>query len=679
MMLRTSALLLLLLAACIAQSQNAEDLRFSTDAIDKTADPCADFYQFACGNWLLKHPVAPSRSYNAMFQEMRDLNTKRLAAILDTTAKQGENLGAPGARDPRTPDEQRIGDFYASCMDEKTIEAKGLQPLHEEFARIDAMKNASDLFVELARLQLAGSDAVFAVYSDQKLRDASQVILNLDQSGLNMPEVAYYVSNEKEMVTARAAYQAHLRKIFELLGDAPDAAKAAADDVLKIEVALAQSELGAVERRDRQLWYHEMTAAELQKLAPSIPWAEYFSALGFQPDGVMNVAVPKNMQTANGLVETLPMSAWKNYFRWELVRAANPELPKRFRDAEFDFYRHTLRGQHEPLPRSEECTQQTDGAVGEAVGREYVKLYFPPASKAKVLEMVGRVKTAMRADFQQTSWMSDKTKAEAIAKLDALRPMIGYPDHWRDYSQLKIVRGDAVGNLMRGQAFELRRQLAKIGKPVDRGEFYELPQSVEGYHDNPLNAIVFTAGILQPIFFDPAMDDAVNFGIAAAVMGHEMSHAFDDKGHKFDGDGNLRDWWTPEDAAHYDERAACFVKQYSEYPILDDIKVNGKLTLGENIADNGGLRLGYMAFESKPHSSEKIDGYTPEQRLFLGWAQWRCMNVNEARARELARTDPHSPGRWRVNGVVSNMEGFAKAYGCKKGDKMVNADPCRIW
>jgi putative endopeptidase len=310
-------------------------------------------------------------------------------------------------------------------------------------------------------------------------------------------------------------------------------------------------------------------------------------------------------------------------------------------------------------------------------------LYFPPSSRAQVLEMVSRIREAMRSDFEQISWMSDKTRQQAIHKLDLLRAMIGYPGHWRDYSTLTVKRGDALGNLFRAQQFEFRRQLGKIGRPVDRGEFYEVPQSVEGYHDNPINVIVFTAGILKPPFFDPEMDDAVNFGLAGAVMGHELSHAFDDKGHLFDGEGNMRNWWTAEDAAHYDERAACFAKQYSSYTAVDDIKVNGQLTLGENIADNGGLQMAYMAFENSKRKKNveepKIDGYTPEQRFFLGWAQWRCMNITDAKARELARTDPHSPGQWRVNGVVSNMDGFEKAYGCKQGDKMVNAEPCRIW
>jgi endothelin-converting enzyme/putative endopeptidase len=385
------------------------------------------------------------------------------------------------------------------------------------------------------------------------------------------------------------------------------------------------------------------------------------------------------MQAIGTLLKQTPKAAWESYLRWELVRATTPVLAKRFRDADFDFYQRTLAGVKEQPSRTKQCIVLTNRHLGEAVGKEYAQRYFPESSKQQVLEMVGRIKEAFRHDIEQNTWMDAPTKREALRKLELLRAMIGYPDHWRDYSSLEIRRGDALGNALRGQEFEFRRQIAKIGKPVDRGEFYELVQGVEGYHDNPINVIVFTAGILQPPFFDPHMDGAVNFGLAGAVMGHELSHAFDDKGHQFDGEGNMRNWWTPEDAQHYDTRAACFVRQYSSYTAVDDIKVNGELTLGENIADNGGLQLAHRAFAARPHSSASIDGYTPEQRFFLGWAQWRCMNVTEQKARQLARTDPHSPGRWRVNGVVSNMPAFATAYGCKRGDAMVRTDPCRIW
>ena len=515
--------------------------------------------------------------------------------------------------------------------------------------------------------------------ADQKLEDATQVIAYLDQSGLNLPEPGYYTSEDTELVKARAEYRAHLENEFRLLGESPEQAKAAAEDVMKIETALARTELTPVERRDRKAWYHLMGLAELEKLAPEFRWKEYFSAIGLAPIGEINVAIPKYTQAIGELMKAMPIEAWKSYLRWELARVTTLVLPNRFRDAEFDFYQRTLAGVREQASRAKQCTDLTNRDLGEAVGKAYAQRYLPASSKQKVLEMVGRIKQAFRNDIEQSTWMDASTKREALRKLELLRAMIGYPDRWRDYSRLEIRRSDALGNALRGKEFEFRRQMAKIGKPVDRGEFYELVQGVEGYHDNPLNVIVFTAGILQPPFFDGQMDDAVNFGLAGAVMGHELSHAFDDKGHQFDGEGNMRNWWTAEDAQHSNVRAACFVRQYSLYPAVDGVKVNGELTLGENIADNGGLQLAHMAFEAEPHSSALIDGYTPEQRFFLGWAQWRCMNITDQKARELARDDGHSPGRWRVNGVVSNMPAFAKAYGCRKGDTMVRAEPCRIW
>jgi endothelin-converting enzyme/putative endopeptidase len=393
----------------------------------------------------------------------------------------------------------------------------------------------------------------------------------------------------------------------------------------------------------------------------------------------MNLAVPKYVQAIEGLMGRTPMRAWRNYLLWDLVRLATPVLPTRFRRADFDFYRRILYDVKEEPSRAQQCGEQTNRHLGEAVGGIYVGLYFPSSSKQRALTLVQRLRRAMQEDIEELPWLSPGTKQEALHKLALLRAMIGHPERWRDYSGLRITRGDALGNALRGQEFEFSRQVAKIGRPVDREEFYELPQGVEGYHDNPLNVIVFTAGILQPPFFDPRTDDAITYGLAGGVIGHELTHAFDDKGHLFDGEGNLRDWWTPEDAKSYDGRAACFVRQYSGYTAVDDIKVNGELTLGENIADNGGLQLAYRAFEEERRPGAAIEGYSPEQRFFLGWAQWRCMNVTPKTAAIWAHTDGHSPGKWRVNGVVSNMRAFAEAYHCKAADPMVSPVPCRIW
>ena len=676
------ALCIVLLSRLLfSQAKLEADLKFDIKAVDPSADPCSDFYQYACGGWLTRNPIPPDRYSWAVYQQMRDLNQKRVMEILEQAAQSARDSQSTGqSPQERSQDQRKVGDYYASCTDEKTIEKQSLDPLQAELDRISAIKNSDNLAEAVARLHILGSDALFAPSSDQKLGDATQVIAVLDQSQLNLPDPSYYLADDAEMHKNREGYRAHLEREFALLGQGPQQASAAAEDVLRIETALAQASLSPVERRDRKAWYHEMRLAGLQQLAPAFPWQRYFAAIDVDPKGDLNVAVPKYMQTVNDLTAKTPISAWKNYLRWELIRLATPALPARFRDAEFDFYSKTLRGVKEQSSRAQQCEELTSRDLGEIVGKVYADLYFPPQTKQRVLEMVARLRQAMQQDFEESSWMSAATKAEALKKLGLLRAMIGYPDHWRDYSSLEIRGGDALGNAFRGQQFDFRRVMAKIGKPVDRGEFYELVHGVEGYHDNPLNVIVFTAGILQPPFFDPRMDDAVNFGLAGAVIGHETSHAFDDKGHLFDGEGNMRNWWTPEDSKNYDDRAACFVRQYSNYTVVDDVKVNGELTLGENIADNGGLQLAWRAFQSWPQQhAAKVDGYTPEQRFFLGWAQWRCANVTEKKAKEWARTDGHSPGRWRVNGVVSNMAGFAQAYHCKTGDVMVNKEPCRVW
>ena len=651
-------------------AQTVDSPKFDIHALDESANPCADFYQYACGGWLAHNPIPADRPYWAVFQQMREVNDQRVQKILQSAAAPGSN---------KSPEEQKIGDYYAACRDEKTIETKGLEALRSELNRIAVIESGDDVARELAHLHQMGSDALFAMGADQRLGDAKQVIAYIDQSQLNLPEPSYYTASEEDSVKARAGYHAHLEEIFMLLGQRPEEATKAADNVVRIETTLAGVSLSPLERRDRKEWYHEMTLAQLRQLAPAFRWNTYLEAIDFVPKGILNVAVPSYMRAINGLLQATPTPAWKNYFQWELVRQATPALPQKFRQAEFDFYSASLRGVKAQDSRARQCDDLTNRDLGEAVGKRYAELYFPPETRQRVLDMVSRLRAAMEQDFQEISWMTPETRKEARQKLDLLRAMIGYPEHWRDYSALNLTRGDALANALRAQEFEFHRQIHKIGRPVDRSEFYELVQGVEGYHDNPINAIVFTAGILQPPFFDPSMDDAINFGLAGGVIGHELTHAFDDKGHLFDGEGNMRNWWTAEDGKNYDERAACFVNQYSQYTVVDDIKVNGKLTLGENIADNGGLQLSYKAFESRSSKDAAIDGFSSEQRFFLGWAQWRCMNATDKSARLLARTDPHSPGKWRVNGVVSNMPGFAKAYRCKTGDAMANAQPCRLW
>ena len=561
------------------------------------------------------------------------------------------------------------------------MSTKGLSALQPELARIAAVKSRAQLVAEIAHLNDLGVNVPFDLYSDQDMKDSSQVIAVADQGGLGMRDPERYTDTDAEAVALRQKYLEHLKREFVLLGDSPGDADAAAQAVLRLETALAQASLTSVQRREREKQYHKFTLAELGALTPGFSWKQYLAGVGAPSVQGVNVSVPAFLEVFNSLLVSTPLEDWKNYLRWHLVHVATPALPAAFVSEGFDFEGKALRGLSQMPGRAERCQDLVDRDLGEAEGKLYVQAYFPESSRQGVLHLVGLLKLALKEDIQTLPWMTAATRQQALAKLDIIGIKIGHPERWRDYSSLRIVRGDALGNAFRSLSFEFHRQMAMIGKPVDRGQFYELPQSIEGYHDNPLNEVVFTAGILQPPFFDPRMDDAVNFGICGGVIGHELTHAFDDQGRKWDGQGNLRDWWTEEDAAQYQQRAACFVHEYSQFTAVDDLKVDGQLTLGENIADNGGLHLAYLALmaDLAGKAPAEIDGFTPQQRFFLAWGQIRCSNVTEQRARSLARTDPHSPGRWRVNGVVSNMPEFARAFHCPAAAPMVRKDACRIW
>ncbi|HYX68656.1 MAG TPA: M13 family metallopeptidase [Terriglobales bacterium] len=667
------ALVTCLAGAAAAQSAPpAGELKFEIDALDRGADPCADFHQYACGNWLAHNPVPADRSLWSRYNQMANLNQQRLTAILQQAAQ---------PRPGRSPEEQKIGDYYASCMDDAGIEAQGLDPLRPELARIAAVKSRAQLVEEIAHLNSLGVNVPFDLYPDQDMRDSSRTIAFVDQGGLGMRDPERYTDAGAEAVALRQKYLEHLKREFVLLGDSPGDAGSAAQAVLRLETALAQASWTRLQRRDREKQYHLLTLAQLTALTPGFSWKEYFAGIGLARVQVVNVSVPGFLEGFNALLGSTPLEDWKNYLRWHLVQVATPALPAAFVSEGFDFEDKALRGLTQMPSRAERCQSQVDRDLGEAEGKLYVEAYFPESSRQGVLRLVGLLKLALKQDIQTLPWMTAATRQQALAKLDTIGVKIGHPETWRDYSSVRIARGDALGNALRSLSFEFHRQLAMIGKPVDRGQFYELPQSIEGYHDNPLNEVVFTAGILQPPFFDPRMDDAVNFGICGGVIGHELTHAFDDQGRKWDGQGNLRDWWTPEDASQYQQRASCFAQEYSQFTAVDDLKVDGQLTLGENIADNGGLHLAYLALTADLAGKDpaEIDGFTPQQRFFLAWGQIRCANVTEARARSLARTDPHSPGRWRVNGVVSNMPEFAQAFHCPATAPMVRKDACRIW
>jgi putative endopeptidase len=664
--------LLFLLVTAAAPAQTAKTPGFDISAIDTTADPCTDFYQYACGTWMKNNPIPPDQSVWGRFNELEERNREILRDILEKAAP---------AKSQRSPIEQKIGDFYASCMDEKSIDAKGLAPIKPDLDRIAALPNKEALAGEIVRLHETGVNALFSFGSGQDFKDSTQVIAQADQGGLGLPERDYYFKTDPKSVELRKQYLAHVQKMFELLGDQPAAASANAQTVMEIETGLAKGSLDVVARRDPANIYHKMTEQELASLTPAFAWPRYFAGVGAPSVRSLNVAVPAFFKEMQALIGQAPLEKWKTYLTWQLVHASAPLLPTPFVNENFAFYGRILTGAKELRPRWKRCVAMTDADLGEALGQQYVDRTFGVEGKQRTLKMVDAIERALGQDIQQIDWMTPATKEKALGKLHAITNKIGYPDKWRDYSSVKIVLGDAIGNDQRATVFEFKRQLAKIGKPVDRNEWQMTPPTVNAYYDPQMNNINFPAGILQPPFYDNHLDDAVNFGAIGAVIGHELTHGFDDEGRQFDAKGNLRDWWTPEDAKAFEKRAECFVNEYSNFTAVDDVKLNGKLTLGENTADNGGLRIANMALAATlaGRVAPDVDGLTSEQRFFLGWGQIWCQNAREEVLRLRASVDPHSPGRQRVNGVVQNMSAFQKAFGCKVGQPMVQRPACRVW
>ena len=479
----------------------------------------------------------------------------------------------------------------------------------------------------------------------------------------------------------RKAYVAHVQKIFELLGDKPEQASAEAATVMRIETELAKGQMTRVERRDPQKLYHKMTVAELDKLSPLFNWNAYLAKNGLGAVSSLNVVTPEYVRTMNATVEKESLPDWKIYLRWHAAHSAATNLSSAFDKETFNFYGKTLRGQEQLPPRWKRCSNDVDSDLGEALGQAYVARYFSPEAKQAALKMVKEIEGSMQSEIQALPWMGAATKQQALAKLHSIGNKVGYPDQWRDYSALEIVRGDEMGNTQRAAWFEFRRQLAKIGKPVDRGEWGMTPPTVNAYYNPQINDINFPAGILQPPFFDPAADDATNYGDMGATIGHELTHGFDDEGRQFDAQGNLRDWWTPEDGKKFEQRASCISDQYSQYVAVDDIKINGQLTMGENVADLGGLMLAYMAWQNETHGKklDPIDGFTPEQRFFIGYGTGWCSQTRDETKRMYATIDPHSPDKYRANGVVANTPEFQQAFHCKAGSPMVRENRCRVW
>jgi endothelin-converting enzyme/putative endopeptidase len=639
-------------------------------AMDRSIDPCLDFFQYACGGWIKNNPIPPDQSSWDLYSKMEDENKEKLRGIL-------ESASAPDAG--RTAVNQKIGDYYASCMDEKAIEDKGIEPLKPGLDRIAKIGSKAEL-ADVASA-MATDNVLFRFESIQDFRDASQVVANADQGGLGLPDRDYYLKTDAKSDELRKAYVAHVQKMFELLGDAPSTAAAEAQTVMRIETDLAKGSLTRVERRDPKNLDHKLSSVELQKISPEFQWQVYFTRVGLPSISSLNVAVPNFFKTLNEEIGKDSIEDWKTYLRWHLVHANARHLSSAIFNENFAFFGKTLQGNERPKPRWKRCTEDIDDYLGEALGKAYVEKYFPPKAKEEALTVVNEIRAAMEQDINSLTWMSPATKQQALAKLRAMANKIGYPDKWRDYSKLEIVRGDNLGNVERSRQFEFDRQLGKIGKPVDKGEWDMTPPTVNAYYNPQMNDINFPAGVLQPPAFDPESDAAPNYGDTGGTVGHELTHGFDDEGRQFDAQGNLRDWWTAEDGKQFEKRASCISDQYSKYVIVDDIKINGKLTLGEDVADLGGLMLAYMAWkeDTKNQKLDPIDGLTPEQRFFVGYGQSWCGQVRDESKRLRATIDPHSPEKYRTNGVVSNMPQFQEAFHCKAGTAMVNANRCRVW
>ncbi len=645
---------------------------FDVKAMDTSVDPCQDFYQYACGGWMAANPLPPDHPIWGRFNELGDHNLAVLQNILEK---------AESTSKTRTENDQKIGDYYATCMDEAAIDKKGIAPLRGELDHIHDIAKKSDLPWALMRLHKLDVNAFFRFSATPDAKDSTKMIAEVAQGGLGLPDRDYYLKDDPKVAEIRQKYQAHVRNMLALAGYSAAEADAGAKAVMTIETDLARGSLDRVSRRDPQKVYHKMTVAELAALCPFLPWKLYFQRIQAPAFDSLNVAEPDFFRALQDVVTSASLDDLKTYLRWHYIHANAELLPQPFVEESFSFYGKTLTGAKEMLPRWKRCVSYTDRALGDALGQKFVEETFGEQGKKRTLELVHQIENAMNQDLKQVDWMTPETKKQAFHKLEAVANKIGYPDHWKSYATVDIVRGDALGNSNRAREFAFRRDLNKIGKPVDRQEWGMTPPTVNAYYDPQMNNINFPAGILQPPFYDNSQDDAVNYGGIGAVIGHELTHGFDDEGRQFDAAGNLQDWWTPEDAKEFEKRAQCFIDEYSSFEPFPGVHLNGKLTLGENSADNGGLRLAFMALMDTLKGSEppKIDGFTAGQRFFLGFGQIWCQNQTEQVARLRATVDPHSPGKFRVNGVVQNMPEFQKAFGCRVGMPMVRNPACRVW
>jgi putative endopeptidase len=676
-----SLLLMAFVSSACAQSSKAAEpvLPYSPSldlsSMDKSVDPCVDFYQYSCGGWKKQNPIPPDQVSWGVYSKLYLDNLQFLRGILEEAAS------AKGQRDTVT---QEIGDFYAACMDESAVEKAGLAAIKPELEEISKLKSSHDLAPVVARLQLdLGGSVLFQSGSLQDPDNSEQQIAGMTQGGIGLPDRDYYTKDDPKSKETRERYLQHVEKVFELLGDNPQTAKQNAETVMRIETALATASMTRVERRDPYKRKNKINLTALEQMVPDFDWAAYFRTLATPQFEIINVAPTSFFKELDSRLKDEPVENWKNYLRFHLANGYAPYLSSPFVQENFDFYLKYLRGAKEMQPRWRRCVQFTDRELGEALGQAYVHRVFSPELKASTLDMVQRIEKAMAQRIEQLDWMSPETKQQALAKLHGISNKIGYPDKWRDYSSVKIARNDFLGDLRRTTEFERHRNLNKIGRPVEHGEWGMTPPTVNAYYNPAMNDINFPAGVLQPPLYDAKMDDAPNYGDTGGTIGHELTHGFDDQGAKYDAKGNLRDWWTKDDKQKFEERTKCVADQYAQYVVVDDVHINSRLTLGEDVADLGGEILAYMAWKdaTKNKQLKTIDGLTPEQRFFIGFAQWDCSNERPEDMRLRAMTDPHSPSKYRINGVVVNMPEFSQAFSCKAGQPMVNPPEklCKVW
>jgi putative endopeptidase len=666
---------LLLLTFSFATVFGQTNHGYDRASLDPNTAACTDFYQYANGGWMAANPIPAAYPSWGVANLLDEHNRDMLHEILEAAAK--------NPKAPKGSSEQKVGDYYATCMDETKVEADGLKPLAPEFDRIAKIKDQKTLQEEISRLHSMGINVLFVSGSTQDFKNSAEVTAEVDQGGLGLPDRDYYLKTDEKSTHIKDEYIKHVAKMFELMGD--DAAKAAAETqtILALETKLAEASMTRVERRDPANVYHRMTVAQLRELGSGFDWPIYFKTIGVPANTDVNVSSPSFFKAMNLQLSSVPIADWQTYLRWHLINNTAQQLPAKFVDEDFNFKGRILQGSKENLPRWKRCVAGTDRVLGEALGEVYVKKAFPPAAKARALEMVRNLEAALKSDITTLSWMSEPTRKQAIVKLDAFLNKIGYPDKWRDYSSLEVDRSSYLANRFRAGAFGKRRDLNKIGKPVDRMEWMMSPPTVNAYYNPQINEIVFPAGILQPPFFDAEADDAFNYGGMGSVIGHEMTHGFDDQGSQFDSTGNLANWWSEADLKSFKERAQCVVDQFNSFEVEKGLNQNGKLVAGESIADLGGLVVAYAAFqkamEGKPRVT--IDGFTPEQRFFLGYARGWATNMRPELKRMLVTIDPHPLAKFRVNGPLANMPQFAAAFQCKADDAMVReeAKRCVIW